>query len=76
MKQQRHTDRPYRRSDVWRVRAGWVLIVIGMLGVGALSIADAKKDKRIYMMEQTINRLTHEIGNCKIKLAGPQPSLD
>ncbi len=63
----RHTDRPQRQSDAWIVHAGWVCIVIGMLGLLMLSIGDAKKDKRIYMMESSINRLTHELGNCRIR---------
>lgn len=37
---------------------------IGLLG--AVLVHEAKKDKRIYMMEQTINRLTHEVDNCRI----------
>ena len=68
----RHNDRPQRRSDAWIVHAGWVCLTIGLLGLTMLSIGDAKKDKRIYMMESSINRLTHELGNCKIKLAGPE----
>lgn len=63
---QRHTDRPQRRSDAWVVHMGYVLIVVGMLGLLMLSIGEAKKNKRIYMMEQTITRLTHEVDNCRI----------
>ena len=43
-----------------------VVLAIWIVILGAALIHEAKKDKRIYMMEQTISRLTHEVDNCRI----------
>lgn len=62
----RHQDRPRRRSDGWFVLIGYVLLVVFVIGMTAHAYKLAKEQKRISMMETTINTLTTQYGDCNI----------
>lgn len=65
-----------RWTDKQIFRIAWssaILAVVLCVGITLVALREGTMLQRFERMEWTINKLTHEVGDCRINRAGSQP---